>query len=309
MPGSPGSGPKRPELDLAHPLVGSLLGRCTFPPSGSPVTCAVSGGADSLTLLVLAVAAGCEVTAVHVDHGLRPGSAAEADLVADVAARLGAAFRSERVRVDPGSNLEARAREARLAVLPDDVLTGHTADDRAETVLLNLIRGAGPRGLTGMARSPRRPIIDLRRRETVELCERLGLDPVQDPSNLDPVHRRNRVRHELLPLLADIGDRDVVPILVRQADLFAEVEEEISEWASGVDATSVAELRTVARPQARAAIRAWLLDAGANDGYPVDGAALDRILDVVHGGPTATEVAGGWRVSRSRGRLRVTPPR
>ena len=75
-------------------IVARLLSRCSFPDPGEPVDCAVSGGADSLALLVLAVAAGCRVTAWHVDHGLRPGSDAEAAVVADVAGRHGAAFRS-----------------------------------------------------------------------------------------------------------------------------------------------------------------------------------------------------------------------
>ena len=95
-----------------------LLGRCRFAPPDTAVTCAVSGGADSLALLVLAVEAGGDVTAVHVDHGLREGSDAEADVVAAAAARFGARFRSERVAVEPGPNLEARARAARLGVLP-----------------------------------------------------------------------------------------------------------------------------------------------------------------------------------------------
>ncbi|HET6664660.1 MAG TPA: ATP-binding protein, partial [Acidimicrobiales bacterium] len=74
-----------------------LLARCTFPPPGTPIACAVSGGPDSLALLALACSAGCDVTAVHVDHGLRPGSDGEARVVAAAAARLGAAFRGEMV--------------------------------------------------------------------------------------------------------------------------------------------------------------------------------------------------------------------
>ena len=136
-------------------LVTELLARCDFPSAGSDVTCAVSGGADSLALLVLAVRAGCRVTAVHVDHGLRAGSAAEAEVVRRAAAEHGAAFRAQRVTVAPGPNVEARARAARYGALPADVLTGHTADDQAETVLLNLLRGAGLDGLAGMA--PGRP--------------------------------------------------------------------------------------------------------------------------------------------------------
>jgi tRNA(Ile)-lysidine synthase len=122
----------------------ALLTRCDFPPRGTAVTCAVSGGTDSLALLALASAAGCRVLAVHVDHSLREGSEGEAAVVAAAAQRFGADFRAERVTVDPGPNLEARARAARYSVLPPDVLTGHTADDQAETVLLNLLRGADP---------------------------------------------------------------------------------------------------------------------------------------------------------------------
>src|SRR3954452_9351781 len=97
-----------------------LLPRTTFPSPGTAVTCAVSGGADSLALLVLATQAGCQVTAVHVDHGLRPGSAEESVVVRDAAARYGATFRSETVDLAPGPNLEARARAARDAVRPPD---------------------------------------------------------------------------------------------------------------------------------------------------------------------------------------------
>ena len=158
-----------------------------------------------MALLVLAVAAGCRVTAVHVDHGLRSGSGAEAGGVEAAAASLGAAFRSERVDVEPGPNLEARARVARFSVLPPDVLTGHTADDQAETVLLNLLRGAALDGLTGMGPG-RHPLLRVRRAETRALCAAEGIEPFDDPSNDDLSRRRNRMRHELVPLLCAIAD-------------------------------------------------------------------------------------------------------
>src|SRR3954447_19205137 len=200
-------------------MIDELLARCELPPAGTAVSCAVSGGADSLALLALAAEAGCVVTALHVDHGLRPGSAEEADVVRAAAVRFGAGFAALRVDLAPGPNLEARARAARYAVLPPDVLTGHTADDQAETVLLNLIRGAGLDGLAGMRADDRRPLLALRRAETEKVCAGEGLQPIVDPSNLDPAHRRNRVRAELLPLVNEIADRDVVPILARQAAL------------------------------------------------------------------------------------------
>ena len=143
-------------------MIAGLLARCSFPGAGTPVTCAVSGGPDSLALLALAAEAGCSVTAVHVDHGLRPGSDREADMVARAAERFGAGFAAVTAIVEPGPNLEARARAARYAALPADALLGHTADDLAETVLLNLLRGAALDGLAGFDPG-RRPIRRLRR--------------------------------------------------------------------------------------------------------------------------------------------------
>jgi tRNA(Ile)-lysidine synthase len=283
-------------------LVDELLARCTFPPPG-PVTCAVSGGADSLALLALACAAGLDATAVHVDHGLRAGSAAEAEVVAAAAALLGAAFRAERVVVEPGPNLEARARAARHACLPPDVLLGHTADDQAETVLLNLLRGSGTDGLAGMRAGPRRPLLALRRAETEQLCASLGLAPVVDPSNDDPRFRRNRVRNELLPLMADIAERDLVPVLTRQASLLAADADALAALAAGVDPTDAAALRAQPLAVARAAVRGWLRPALG--GVPPDGPAVQRVLDVAAGRAVATDVGGGLRVARTAGRLRL----
>lgn len=284
-----------------------ILGRCRFPPEDTPVTVAVSGGPDSLALLVLAVGAGCAVTAVHVDHGLRPGSAAEAAVVADAAARFGAAFRAEAVAVAPGPNVEARARAARYGVLPADVLTGHTADDRAETVLLNLLRGAGLDGLSALRPGPRHPLLKLRHSDTEAVCEATGLEPVRDPSNHDPAFRRNRVRHEVLPLLADIAHRDPVPVLCRQADLLADDADLLTALASTLDPANAAALVAAPLPLARRAIRRWLRSS-AEDGQPPDAATVQRVLRVARQEAVAAEVGGGRRVARTGGRLRLDPP-
>lgn len=284
-----------------------LLRRCSFPPAGTAVACAVSGGADSLAMLALAVEAGLAVTAIHVDHDLRAGSAAEADVVAAAAVRFGAAFRSERIDVPAGPNLEARARAARYAVLPPGVLTGHTADDQAETVLLNVLRGAGLEGLAGIRRDGRRPLLDLRRHETEALCAALALQPVRDPSNDDPAFRRNRVRHELVPLLDDIAGRDVSAVLARQADLLAEASDLLVELAATVDPTDTVALREAPPALARLAVRSWLRATG--DGHPPDAATVARVLEVAAGRARATDVGGGWRVARSAGRLRLEPAR
>jgi tRNA(Ile)-lysidine synthase len=264
----------------------------------------VSGGADSLALLVLAVSAGCGVTAVHVDHGLRCGSAAEAGVVADAAARFGAGFRAERVSVAPGPNVEARARAARYAVLPPDVLTGHTADDQAETVLLNLVRGAGLDGTAGI-RASNRPLLALRRSETRDLCDQLGLQPVDDPMNADVALRRTRVRHEILPLLDDVAGRDVVPLLARHAELAARDVEFLDALAAALDPTDAVALAAAPVPLARRAVRAWLRPLGGIEQHPPDLATVDRVLDVARGRSLATDIGDGRRVSRSGQRLHI----
>lgn len=292
----------------AEELIAGLLARCTFPdaaevgPAG--VVAAVSGGADSLALLVLARAAGLAITAVHVDHGLRPGSAAEAGVVEAAADRFGASFRSVRVDVQPGADLEQRARDARRAAVGLEAMTGHTADDQAETVLLNLLRGAGPAGLGAMAPGPRHPILALRRAETEALCQAVGLEPVVDPSNRDPRFRRNRVRHELLPLMADIGRRDPVPLLDRTAALARAMQGDLDALAAELDPTDTAALRDAAPQVARAALRRWLI--GADDrGHPPSSAEIERVMAVVRHEVVACELAGGRRVARRGGVLRI----
>ena len=281
----------------------ALLERCTFPPPGVTATAAVSGGADSTALVALAAEHGLDLTIVHVDHGLRPGSAEEADHVRDLARRFGARFVAERVEVAPGANLEARARHARRAVLPPGAMTGHTADDQAETVVLRLLRGAGLDGMAAMRPGPTKPILALRRAETRALCRDLGLATVDDPTNADPAHLRNRVRAEVLPLLDQVAGRDVGALLARAASLLEDDARLLDELAAAVDPTDAAALAAAPVPLARRAVRRWL----AVDGYPPDLAAVERVLAVARGERRATEV-GGRRVVRTSGRLRLEHP-
>jgi tRNA(Ile)-lysidine synthase len=281
-----------------------LLPRCSFPAPGTPVTCAVSGGADSLALLVLAVAAGCRPSAVHVDHGLRPGSDREFELVARVAEQLGVEARTVRVHVCDGPNLEARAREARYSVLPTDVLTGHTADDQAETVLINLLRGAGSDGLSAMRPGPHRPLLALRRHQTHALCAALALDVVDDTSNADRRFLRNRIRLDLLPALAEAAARDLVPVLTRQADLLRDEADLLDQLATAIDPTDARELAAAHPALARRAIRRWL----GGDGHPPDAATVARVLDVASGRSVGCDIGRGRRVTRSRQRLSLIDP-
>ncbi len=265
----------------------------------------MSGGADSLALLALAVAAGCRATAVHVDHGLRAGSAVEADAVESAARRLGVGFECVRAVVRPGPDLEARARAARLAALGADAALGHTADDRAETLLLNLLRGAGLDGLSVLAPSVRHPIIGLRRAETRALCAELGIPRFEDPSNLDPRFRRNRVRHEVLPLLDDVAGRDVARLLARTALHLDDDAALLAALAEQVDPTQAATLVAAPGPLSRRAVRRWLAEGGPGgpEHHPPDASAVERVLAVARGDAVATDVAAGWEVRRSAGRL------
>ena len=283
------------------PLVTDLLSRCTFPTSGTSVDCAVSGGADSVALLVLACAANLNVTAWHVDHRLRENSHTEAELIAQLATQLGAQFESQTVTVEPGSNTEARAREARYSVLPTEVMTGHTADDQAETILINLLRGSGTRGLAGMQPTAQRPLLHIRRSETQALCDALGISVFNDPSNDDERFQRNRIRHEVLPLLESLAKRDLVPVLTRQADLLRDDDDLLNELASALDPTDALALANAPIALSRRAIRSWL----TNPLVP-DSATVERVLEVARGNTLACDIGLGRQVRRSQQRLRIT---
>lgn len=221
-----------------------------------------------------------------------------------MAEQLGLTHHEHRVVVAVGPNLEARARAARLAALPQGVLTGHTADDQAETVMIRLLRGAGGDGLTAMSPGERRPLLALRRAETRWLCEVLQLPITDDPTNSDPTHLRNRVRHEVLPLLADVAGRDVVPLLTRTADLLRDDTEVLAALAAELDPTDARALARSTPAIARRAVRRWL----TVDGYPPDAASVERVLAVARGDRQACEISGGRRIDRSNQRLRLTPP-
>ncbi|WP_434090578.1 tRNA lysidine(34) synthetase TilS [Micromonospora chalcea] len=211
-------------------------------PGAGPVLVACSGGADSLALAAatafVAPRLGRAAGLVTVDHGLQPGSAERAEAVAAWARSAGLdPVEVLPVRVDgrPGGP-EAAAREARYEALvaaahrhhAAGVLLGHTRDDQAETVLLALARGAGPRGLSGMPESRDldgvpllRPLLDIPRADTRDACAVLGLDPWADPHNADPAYARARVRSDALPALVDALGPGVVANLARTARLLA----------------------------------------------------------------------------------------
>ena len=282
--------------------IDALLDRCTFPAPGTAVACGLSGGPDSAALVALAAAAGLEVTAWHVDHGLRPSSGVDAEAARAIAARLGAGFELRRVSVDPGPNLEARARASRYATLPRDVLVGHTADDRAETVLFNIGRGAGLAGAAAPHAVVGRPLLGLRRFETHAVCKQLDLPTVRDPMNDDLSFARVAIRNEVIPALARALGRDPVPLLNRHADLASQALEVVAALAAELDPASASDLSAAPRAVAAEALRSWI---SATVGSNPSAASIDRVLDIAKGRVVATEITGGHRVARSSGQLRI----
>ena len=255
--------------------------------------------------MALGVAAGCVVTAVHVDHGQRPDGQIEARFVEELASTIDARFESAIVEVAPGANLEARMRSARYDVLGPEAATGHTADDQAETLLINLVRGAGLVGLGAMVPGLRRPILGLRRADTEAVCDRLGWQPFVDPSNEDPAFQRNRVRREVVPLLSDVAGRDVIPLLVRAAGHAREAAGALDIEAGALDPTDARALTAAPKSVAAAALQRWIREETGAD-HPIDSAAIGRVLEVAAGNVVAAEILGGWRVSRSRQRLSIS---
>lgn len=207
-----------------------------------PVVVALSGGADSLALLAAACfeaeKLGLPVYSVTVDHQLQPGSDQVAARAAAQARQLGADARVVAVTVTPSEGLEADARAARYAALGQIaqelgagvVLTGHTLDDQAETVLLQLSRGSGSGSLQGMAPVRElvpgvrlvRPFLRMRRSETDAACRGAELDPWQDPHNQELRFKRVLVRQELLPALESGLGPGIAEALARTAEIARE---------------------------------------------------------------------------------------
>ena len=193
-------------------------------PRGARILVACSGGLDSQVLLdVLAHLSRTkrvELFAHGVDHGLRVDATEELALAARLSQSRGVPFSTSRVEVASGSNLQARARKARWTALETAasragaafVATGHHADDRAETVLIRLVRGAPLQGLAVLpvrSKNRLRPLIEARKSELVAHAASRNIPFADDPSNRDRRHLRVRVRHELLPLLGSLDPRIV----------------------------------------------------------------------------------------------------
>lgn len=312
---------------------------------GGLVLVACSGGPDSLALAAAvafeAPKLGLRAGGVTVDHGLREGSADQAGLVGqmlrelglDPAQRLLADVRDR--RAGPGyPGPEAAARHARYEAFElaaagsgaSAILLGHTMDDQAETLLLGLARGSGARSIAGMAPVTGRylrPLLGLRRSQTIVACAALGLRPWHDPANADDAYRRTRVRTRILPLMEELIGPGVTESLARTADqlradadaldaLAAQAERRlIPDWPPAgqpgprpVSVAEAAELAPAVRSRLlkRAAVLASMQAGSITAGHV---AGLDALVTGWHG-QRWLDLPGDVRCARRYGRLHFT---
>jgi tRNA(Ile)-lysidine synthase len=295
---------------------------------------AVSGGPDSLALLLLAAAARPGlIEAATVDHRLRPESAAEADMVARLCARLGVPHSTLGAEWagEPASAIQERARDERYRLLGawlterslDALATAHHADDQAETMVMRLNRGAGVRGLAAMRPAARvpgsdlpllRPLLGWRRAELKQVCAEAGIEPADDPSNRDMRYERVRVRRDI----SAVGWLD--PEAVARSATFLAGADEALDWAADREwdrAVTEEDGRILYRPSGapdeivRRIVSLAIAILGHEGGeQPLRGRELDNLLQDLAAGRTATlrgvKCSGGaeWKFIPARQRTR-----
>jgi tRNA(Ile)-lysidine synthase len=324
-----------------HPLEYDTLAtlRAAGVAPGSRLVVGVSGGGDSLALLlVLAALRGelaLELIAVYIDHGLRPDEAkAEADLVAAVAAGLALPFRSGVVPVrshaeERGLSLEEAGRELRYRFLQQIaeaqgvalIAVAHHGDDQAEELLLRLIRGSGRAGLSGMAvrneRGVIRPFLKFPKERLTDYLRTRGVSWREDSSNRDPRFLRNRVRLELLPLLEARFNPAIRAGLQRTGRILAAEDELLRDLAgeffrqvlvvpAGPDELTLDTLRLAAGHPAlqRRALELALLALGA----PVRFRSIEDLRQIAMGSGGELHLQQGLRVVKVGESLRFAYP-
>ncbi len=278
-----------------------------------PLLIALSGGADSAVLAWACVTmrpAGT-VSAVHINHGWEASQELQ-DAAAAIADHLDIPFRAIGVAPATGPSPEGAAREARLAALVDAagdeaIVMGHHADDAAETVVGNLLRGAGATGLSGITpeRGPFvRPLLGIRRAELRAVADELALPFSDDPSNEDKAHRRNVIRHEIIPELDRHVDGELVDVVVRSAQHLAADDAYLDDAAAdGVttgdgEATllAIAPLITMPAVLAKRAVRKVLREV--HPPYPGSSREVEAVLAVTIGQAPRRDLSDGFVAER-----------
>lgn len=305
--------------------------RLDLPAEGETIVAAVSGGADSLSLILALHELTCmgklgnRIIAAHFNHRLRgDASDADEDFVRAFAAERKIELAVGRSDASPKASLEQNARIERYGFLGRTaenlhaaiVLTGHTINDQAETLLMNLIRGSGIRGLGGMrvvrpliASQPRTPMLVrpllrwAHRSDTEGFCRSLGIEYRYDTMNEDETFRRVRIRKVLLPLLEDLNPK-IVDRLAETAELLQNELPETPE--TGIADLRLTDLRTLSKADLYRTLRGWI-DANRGDLKQIDLKhieAIERLLNSQKSGRVA-ELPGGYVVRKQGGRLRI----
>jgi len=292
----------------------------------------VSGGRDSVTLLHLLVEAGVPgLVVAHLDHALREASAEDAHFVSDLTARYGVPCVSSRDDVRARArrtrrSLETAARDARYAFFAEAakrrnlrrVLLGHHADDRVETFLFNLLRGAGARGLgsmrpvsthqvEGFALEVHRPLLGVWRTEIDAYVAKHALPFREDATNAEAVHTRNRLRHEVLPLLESVMGRDVRRTILRTTEVLGADEEFLSSLLLPTDLEpqlSVAAVRELPLAVQRRVLHAWLRANRVSDIAFED---IEHVRGLLGSSSAKVNLSGGKHARRRAGRLFLEP--
>ena len=287
--------------------------------AGEPLLVMLSGGPDSVCLLDVAIALGARVSALHVNHGLRPDAAADEALCRSLCERHGVPLTVEPMELgarEEAGNLQAEAREARYALAErqasGDYAAAHTATDQAETVLYRLAVSPGRRALLAMR--PRRgrlvrPLLEATRAEARARCEARGLEFVDDPSNADPRFARARVRHEVLPVLSELnseaerGIAETSRLLRDEQEVLERAVDEALE-RTGRQAVQLAALAEQPRGLARLVVRR-LAEEAAGRPHALTRQAVDRVLAMgARGGTSTLDLGGGLRAVAEYGVLR-----
>ena len=284
---------------------------------GQPLLVLLSGGADSVCLLDVALQLGARVSALHVNYGLRVEAEHDEAHCRELCAGLEIALEVERAWLPEEGNLQAHAREARYRmaerVAQGDYATAHTASDQAETVLYRLAVSPGRRALLGM--EPRRgrlvrPLLHVTREDTRAWCRSRGLAWREDASNADPRFARSRVRHDLLPALRSLGgapERTIAETALLLRDEAEVLEEAVGSMLAelgGGPAVQIAALRELSPGLARLVLRA-LAERAEGAQRALSRAEADAVLALGDGGGTRSlDLGGGLRAVAEYGTLR-----
>jgi tRNA(Ile)-lysidine synthase len=303
----------------------SQIAGLSLPPGAALV--AVSGGPDSVALLDLLVQSGdvhgLDLVVAHVDHGIHPDSARLAEQVSALATGYGLPVEIERLSLGPEAG-ETSARSLRYASLEalrrrvgaNVIFTAHHADDQVETVLMRVLAGSGPAGLSGMATVSRnlvRPLLSVTRNELLRYLEERGLEAWLDPANDDPRHLRSWIRTEVLPALR----RRMPEVDSRLVRLARQAARDRAAWDAVLDA--LPELDLASEPQGisvaasslggydSALVQAVILATARRAGCQLGPARIGRVLALLESGTSGAQVplGGGWVAELTFGRFRI----